>query len=178
MKFIVRVIVAVVIMAVLSFAGKAANAKETTITQEDAYILTTNLLNMDQPTDIEAKGKRLKAWYSLLEKARSGKAMTKDQVKLYLFMNFITNERVKVHTHEEIGKEIVSIFDKNAAIILSVWKELPFLVASTCATINESKYLMPDGVKEVAAFKKKYRKRIVKALGSKDADKCLQLIVD
>jgi len=97
--------------------------------------------------------------------------MTKTELKLFLLMCFIADERNKIEPQEQMAKDIKPIFTAQPATILNILKGLPYMIGSTCNSLNSYFELTGKG-DEKQQFIRKYGKEITATL-SKDAPLCL-----
>lgn len=170
MKSIEQLIIYILLS--MAFVSSTAYGAEMTITEHESYFLLDNLLSL---SDISGNHKmqleQYKEWSKLYRKFVNQKRMTKNDLKLFLLMGFIADERTKIEPQEEIAKDIMPIFTAQPATILNLLKELPFLIGSTCSSLSSYFELTSKG-DEKQLFIKKYEGEITATLG-KDAPQCL-----
>lgn len=158
------------------FMSSEANSSEMELSKQESYFLLDNLLSLTDTTgNRKVQLEHYKEWGKLYHKMKDQQQMTKNQLKILLFMNFIADERTKIEPQEEIAKDIMPIFTKQPDKILKILSELPFLISSTCSAVNNYFDLMgkDNGKKQ---FLKKYEEEIVKSLGKDNASICLSKI--
>lgn len=172
MKLFKKSILYTIIIYVL-LISRIAIGGEVKLSEHEAYILLDNLLTLSEENyNQKAQLARYKEWEKLYVTFSSKEDMTKDKMKIYLFMNFIAHEKVKIHPQEEIAESIVPLFIKYTQMVLGVLNELPFLIPSTCSSINDHFDLF--GAKEQKQqFIKKYEGVILKSLGKEHTKVCL-----
>ena len=174
MKFFKKTVFYTIIIYI-SFTSTIAIGDETKLSEHEAYVLLDNLLTLSEESpNQKVQLAQYKEWEKLFAKfsSSSNEKMTKNKMKIYLFMTFIANEKTKIHPQEEIAKGIVPVFTRQSEMILSMLNELPFLIPSTCSSINDHFDLF--GAKEQKQqFIKKYEGVILKSLGKEHTKVCL-----
>ena len=162
-------------LAVLLFAASpAVRASETNarLTEHEAYVLLDHLLVLSEKNDRATQLHRYKQWAGLHAELMKTDQLTKEQMKVYLFMVFIAEEKTKVDSLEEMAKEIVSKFSRQPTMMLEMLKENPFLLPAVCGRINEHFELFSTAqVKQ--KFMVNYKQKITDALGNARAPACL-----
>ncbi len=172
MKLLKRTILYTIIIYTF-LTSRIAIGNEMKLSEHDAYVLLDNLLTLSEENyNQKVQLERYKEWEKLYVKFSSNGEMTKNKMKIYLFMAFIANEKAKIHPQEEIAEGIVPIFTRQPEVMLSILKELPFLIPSTCTSLNDHFDLF--GKKEQKQqFIKKYEGNILKSLGKEQTTICL-----
>lgn len=175
MKSINLLIVYILFISMALVSSKAQSA-EMVITEHESYLLLDNLLGLSETSgNHKMQLEQYKEWGKLYRKLVDQKRMmTKTELKLFLLMGFIADERTKIEPQEEIAKDIMPIFTAQPATILNILEELPFVIGSTCNSLNSYFELTGKG-EEKQQFIKKYGKEITATLG-KDASLCLAKI--
>ena len=159
-------------MAFASSVAHSAGMAGMAISEHESYLLLDNLLNLtDAVGNRKMQLEQYKEWGKLYHKLIDQKRMTKTQLKLFFLMVFIADERTKIEPQEEIAKDIMPIFTTQPDTILNLLKELPFLIGSTCNSLN-SYFDLSRKNDEKQQFIRKYEGEIAAALG-KDASICL-----
>lgn len=168
------IIAATLIVLAPSVTLGTEDTANTGLSEEDAYILLDKLLRLDaQPGNHDHQFQRWKKWESVFVKYYKKSHLNITEMKIYLFMNFIAQKTVSVHTMEEISRDILPKFKAQPEVYLSVLKELPFLTESSCRAISSS-FGYKAGQK--AEFVKEYRATIMESLGDKYGAECLKCI--
>jgi hypothetical protein len=165
------------LLILIFFINYFAFGDETKLNEQDAYLLIDKLLSLsekssDQKVELERSLERYKKWGELYTIFSNNEEMTKNKMKIYLFMTFIAHERTMIDPQEEIAEGIVPIFTRRPEIMLSVLKELPFLVPSTCTSLNDH-FDLYDKKEAKQQFIKKYEGDILKSLSKEQAKTCL-----
>jgi hypothetical protein len=159
----------------MAFVSSVAHSAEMAISEHESYLLLDNLLSFTDTTgNHKMQLEQYKEWGKLYRKLVNQKRMTKTDLKLFLLMGFIADERTKIEPQEEIAKDIMPVFTAQPTIILNLLKELPFLIGSTCNSLNSYFELTSKG-DEKQQFIRKYEGEITATLG-KDAPQCLAKI--
>jgi len=143
---------------------------------KEAYILLDYFLRLDpEPTEIKEKLAQYNQWASVYAKYSQKKLLTKNEMKVYLLIVFMAEEKGVVHTQEEIYKEIVSKFESQPEVYLAALEELPFFIPVTCKVLKEHFFFVNEPDKK-HQFAKKYEKIILQNLGEKSGSECLKHI--
>lgn len=125
------------LFASTALVSSSAYSAEVMISAHESYLLLDNLLSLTGTTgNHKAQLEQYKEWSKLYNKVSGNKNMTRNQLKLFLLMGFIADERVKIEPQEEIAKDIMPVFTTQSAAVLNILKELPFLIGSTCNSLN------------------------------------------
>lgn len=150
-----------------------AIGNEKKLSEHDAYLLIDRLLTLsEESSNHKVQFERYKKWEELYIKFSNNEEMTKNKMKIYLFMTFIAHEKTMIHPQEEIAEGIVPIFTRQPEVMLSILKELPFLIPATCTSLNDHFDLF--GTKEQKQqFIEKYEGDILKSLGKEQTKTCL-----
>lgn len=176
MKILKNPILYTIIIYIL-LISRIAVGNEIRLSEHDAYLLIDRLLTLsekssNQKVELERSLERYKKWEELYTKFSNNEEMAKNKMKIYLFMTFIAHEKTMIDPQEEIAEGIVPIFTRQPEVMLSILKELPFLIPSTCTSLNDHFDLF--GVKEQKQlFIKKYEGDILKSLGKEQTKICL-----
>jgi len=125
-----------------------------------------------EPNNIKDQLKRYKEWERILNKYIGIKKASIGEMKVYLFMLFIAEEKAIIHTKEEIYSDIYSKFVNQPEEIIDILEELPFLREHTCTAIHEH-FIISDRVQEKAKFVKKYHPLFNRILGPELSMRCL-----
>jgi hypothetical protein len=161
----------IIIYALLT--SRSAIGNEMKLSEHDAYLLIDRLLTLsEESSNHKVQFERYKKWEELYIKFSNNEDMTKNKMKIYLFMTFIAHEKTMIHPQEEIAEGIVPIFTRQPEMMLSVLKELPFLMPSTCTSLNDHFDLF-DRKEQKQQFLKKYEGVILKSLGKEHTKSCL-----
>jgi hypothetical protein len=174
MKSLLTPVLCASLIFLLTFgASSTASNDDRVLSDREAYLLLDNLLELSEATtDHDVQLARYREWEKLHIKLSPERNMTKNQMKVYLFMVFIAHEDVKIHSQEEMAEEILPLFSRQSTLMLTVLKELSFLIRRTCGSINDSfdLYGTPDDRQE---FIKKYETDITRVLGKERAAICM-----
>lgn len=165
-----------VIAALMMLASSAILATEepssTGISNEEAYVLLDQLLSLDsQPGDHLHQLERFKRWESLFVRYYRKSNLDLEEMKIYLFMAFVAEKSVAVHTIEEISRNILPKFRTQPDVYLDVLKALPFLTESSCRAISRS---FGRKAEQKAEFVEQYGATIAEALGDRYGAECLE----
>ncbi|MBI5179900.1 MAG: hypothetical protein HZA05_00695 [Nitrospirae bacterium] len=176
MKFFKIIILYTIIIYAL-LTSRSAIGNEVKLSEHEAYVLLDKLLTLsekssNQKVELDRSLERYKEWVKVYPKFSGNEEITKNKMKIYLFMVFIAHEKVMIDDQEEIAEEIMSIFTRQPEMMLSVLKELPFLMPSTCTSLNDHFDLF-DRKEQKQQFIKKYEGNILKSLGKEQAGICL-----
>lgn len=156
-----------------------AGNDEKDLSEKDAYILIDNLLNISNPQTVREQFIEYEKWSNIYIKYREKSHLNKNEMKIYLFIVFIADKSVRVHTLEEISEEIMSKFEAQTKIFLEVIRDSPFLAETTFSSLSShfpihvSKEVKNN---QINNFIQKYEKIIIEYLGNKLGNKCLLLI--
>lgn len=166
-----------ILVILVFFMNGFAFGDERKISEHDAYLLIDRLLTLsekssDQKVELERSFERYKKWEELYTKFSSNEEMTKNEIKIYLFMTFIAYEKTMIHPQEEIAEGIVPIFTRQPEIMFSVLNELPFLIPATCTSFNDH-FDLYNKKEAKQQFIKRYEGDILKSLSKEQARICL-----
>lgn len=162
----------VYIFVSMAIVSSTAQGVEVAITEHESYLLLDNLLSLSETRgNHKMQLEQYKEWSKLYRKLVDQKRMTKTELKLFLLMGFIADERAKIEPQEQIAKDIMPVFTAQPTAVLDILKELPFLIGSTCSSLN-SYFELSGKVDEKQQFSKRYEGEITATLG-KDAPQCL-----
>lgn len=171
MKFLIKIILCALLLSNVLLTQNVSG-DDTKLDQSDAYFLLDNLLSLSEKSgNQKTQLAKYKTWAKLHKKFRSDDALTKNEMKIYLFMVFIADEKTKIDPQEEMAKEIEQIFVRQSSMILSILKELPFLIPSNCNSLNNHFDLFSNK-EEKQKFITKNRNAIIESLGKEYAKIC------
>ena len=143
---------------------------------KEAYILVDRLLGLSpEPLSNEESLARYDQWADVYAKYSKKKLLTMNEMKVYLLTVLIAEERVLIHTQEEICEELVPKFERQPEVFLAVLKDLPFLIPTACKYLKEH-FLFTNQPDQRHQFAKKHRKIIVQHLGEEMGSECLREI--
>ena len=151
----------------------------TLLTDTEMRLLLDVMLNMPNvvgPTTDRDKLNTSLARYRQMTELRlryyRDRQATREHLKAYLFIVFVSDAANSAHSIEEIAKnEILNVFRSSSQDVLSVLKERPFLVPVVCRLLNEHFELFGDG-KDRKRFVEQYGSLIAEALGKTEVGKC------
>lgn len=167
---------AFLIFVLVTFDSAFVIGDESRIQPNEAYILLDTLFDLSpDKTSVQELLKRQNNWAKLYKKYSSKKTLSVNEMKVYLFIVFIADQQVISHTIEEVGKEIVSKFEKQPKEFLTVLGQNPFLMQSTCKAIQEH-YILINEENNRFKFSAKYKNIIMQYLGEKQGAMCLKEI--
>jgi hypothetical protein len=148
------------------------------LSQEDAYFLIDNLVGLSELKDNRKQQlANYRKWKELQDKFAKKDGLSKEQMKIFLLMIFIAEEKAKVHPAEELARQSGPLFLKQSDMILDILKDTPFLIQSACNSLSDHFSLYKDkNAKE--HFLKEYKKKIVESLGSQRGTTCLNTFVN
>lgn len=173
MKLSRKIYLCVFILFACSVADVAISS-DAKLNHNEAYVLLDNLLNLDEiNTEQRTQLDRYKEWEKLHLKFSSNNKLDKSQMKIYLFMTFISSEQTKTHSQEDIAKNIKPLFDRQSKQMLEILSELPFLSSSTCQTLSDHFALFGTKAGK-QQFIKRYKKEISQSLSTEQAKVCLR----
>lgn len=171
MKFLKKMFLCVLVLARV-LAAQNAECDGAKLGQHEAYLLVDNLLSLsDKSSDHKAQLAQYKAWENLYKKFSSDGELNENEMKIYLFMVFIADEKTKVESQEEMAKGIEQKFVKQSSMMLAILKELPFLISSSCSALNNHFDLFSNKEKK-QSFLTKYKNVITQSLGKEHATTC------
>lgn len=168
-----------VLIGMWAMAGPSVASAESSnaqLTEKEAYILVDNLLDLSKTgNDKSAELQRYKRWANLHARLTQRDELSMAQMKVYLLMVFIADEKTKVHSQEEIAKEIIPMFKRQPTVMLQVLKELPFLLRPVCEQFA-AHFELISTVQDKQTFLAGYEKTITDMLGKSQATACLTQI--
>lgn len=165
-----------VILVIFNYVGLAVG-EEMQFGPKEAYILIDYFLRLDpEPTEIKEKLAQYNQWSSVYGKYSQKKLLTKNEMKVYLLIVSIAEEKGVVHTQEEIYKEIVSKFENQPEVFLAVLDELTFFIPVTCKVLKEHFFFVNEPDKRYQ-FAKKHEKIILQYLGENFGSECMTHII-
>jgi hypothetical protein len=168
-----RPIIVLLIFYLSSICVPPCHSAELKLNPEDSQILVRELLRMYpeslSTTEYVAK---LHEWADLLDRYNSKKLLNKNEMKVYLFMIYIADQRVKTHSNEEIAKRIVQKFEAQPNLFLSTLKKSPFFIESACEGIKRH-YLTFGGIENIQNFTEKYKSLFIQELGPVLGNTCI-----
>jgi len=175
MRFLIRL----AIIGMWAFGGLSvvsADSADVRLTEKEAYILLDNLLGLSAVgNDKSADLQRYKRWADLHDKLMEQNQLNLAQMKVYLLIVFIAEEKTKVHSMEEIAEEIIPLFKRQPTVMLQAMKELPFLLPRACSQFSAHFELFGSG-RDKQQFLTSYEKMITDKLGKEHATVCLTQI--
>lgn len=150
-----------------------ADSNNIALTDKEAYILLDNLLDLSPVgSDKSAALQRYKRWASLHAKLMQQDRLSISQMKVYLLMVYIAEEKTKVDSMEEMAKEIITVFKRQPTVMLQVLKELPFLLSSACEQLA-AHFELFGSAQDKQTFLSTYEKTITEKLEKDQATACL-----
>jgi len=132
----------------------------------ETYILLDRLLSLSSSSNnIKNNLAKYNEWADIYIKFRSKKLLSRNEMKVYLLIVFISENRMLTQTQEDISFEILSKFEKQPTLFLNVLKELPFLISTSCNAIKEHFIIAGKDEHKKKQFINKYKTVILKHLG-------------
>lgn len=175
MKLLIRFAM-VVLWLMGGVSAVCANAADVWLTENEAYVLLDHLLDLPVANnDKSAQLQRYKKWANLRAKLARENKLSNSQMKIYLFMVFIAEQRAKIDSLEEMAKEIVPMFKKQPTVLLGVLKESPFLLPAACNNINVH-FELYGAERDKQKFLENYQGMITQTLGVEFSAACLAKI--
>jgi hypothetical protein len=171
-----KILILLALIGMWTLAGPfivKADSNNAALTEKEAYILVDNFLGLSAvSSDKSAELQRYKRWADLHASLTQHDQLSAAHMKVYLFMVFIAEEKNKIHSMEEMAKEIIPMFKRQSTVMLQTMKEIPFLVRPTCSRFA-AHFGLFGSAQDKQVFISSYEKLITDKLGREKATACM-----
>lgn len=159
-------LVLVIFYLLLFYEVGFSSENEIKLSPNETYILIDRLLSLSgDSNNIKDNLAKYNKWANLYIKIRSKNLLSKNEMKVYLLIVFISENRMLTQTQEDISFEILSKFEKQPTLFLDVLKELPFFISTSCNALKEHFIITGKNENQKKQFINKYRMVIMQHLG-------------
>ncbi|CAB5081487.1 hypothetical protein D3OALGB2SA_640 [Olavius algarvensis associated proteobacterium Delta 3] len=164
-----------IIFFIFSFSVSPCYSEQVTITPQNSDLLVRFLLDIHDESSDKDYLSTLREWSSLLEKYNAKQKLTKNEMKVYLFMVHIAYQRALSHSIEKISKEIVRKFEAQPGLFLSEMKVSPFLLESACNGLKGHFLTFGEDI-DRTSFITKHEPIFIRELGPDLGNRCVSII--
>jgi hypothetical protein len=154
------------------------NGAELRLRDHDAFVLLDVFLGITS-NDLSTKERieRQKKFRSIYQKYYEKSELTPEELRIYLFMIYIADEKALTHTQEVISDGILTKFDKQPDLFLMTLDVWTFLLPSTCRAIRDA-YIFDGEHKDASQFIQKYNKKLNQFLRIRKRTTCTDILLE
>lgn len=173
-----KIIWAVIAFCLIVNYPKTGNSEQIKFGPKEASVLIDRLLGFSgKSLNNREKLSKYKEWANVYTKYNSKEFLDINEMKIYLFIVFVSQEKVLIQTQEDISAEILSKFERQPEVFLRALKELQFLIPATCSALK-GHFLFTGELDKRHQFSKKYKEMIFHYLGEDRGKECLSRVTE